>query len=98
MKKIDISFIDNSNIEIRDLWKDGIHLLESGKAKLAENFMYFLNNSHWLSPHDHTRGNIEHKHSQLLKTKNCESISNKAFLTQILQMKPTMRITIKKLE
>ena len=39
-------YIDNSNIEIRDLWKDGIHLLESGKAKLAENFMYFLNNSH----------------------------------------------------
>ena len=31
-------FIDNSNIEIRDLWKDGIHLLESCKTKLAENF------------------------------------------------------------
>ena len=39
-------FIDNSNIEIRDLWKDGIHLLESGKTKLAENFIYFLNNFH----------------------------------------------------
>ena len=39
-------FIDNSNIEIRDLWKDGIHLLESGKTKLAENFIYFLNNSY----------------------------------------------------
>ena len=39
-------FIDNSNIEIRDLWKDCIHLLESGKAKLAENPIYFLNNSY----------------------------------------------------
>ena len=39
-------FIDNSNIEIRDLWKDGIHLIESGKTKLAENFIYFLNNSY----------------------------------------------------
>ena len=39
-------FIDNSNIEIRDLWKDGIHLLESGKTKLAENFIYFFNNSY----------------------------------------------------
>ena len=39
-------FIDNSNIEITDLWKDGIHLLESGKTKLAENFIYFLNNSY----------------------------------------------------
>ena len=39
-------FIDNSNIEITDLWKDGIHLLESGKTKLAENFIYiYLNNS-----------------------------------------------------
>ena len=25
-------FIDNSNIEISDLWKDGIQLLESGKT------------------------------------------------------------------
>ena len=39
-------FIYNSSIEIRDLWKDGIHLLESGKTKLAENFIYFLNNSY----------------------------------------------------
>ena len=40
-------FIDNSNIEITDLWKDGIHLLESGKTELAENFIYiFLNNSY----------------------------------------------------
>ena len=39
-------FIDNSNIEIRYLWKDGIHLLESGKTKLAQNFIYFLNNSY----------------------------------------------------
>ena len=39
-------FIDNSTIEIRDLWKDGVYLLESGKTKLAENFIYFLNNSY----------------------------------------------------
>ena len=37
---------DNSNTEITDLWKDGIHLLKSGKTKLAENFTYFLNNSY----------------------------------------------------
>ena len=28
----------------------------------------------------HTHGNIEHTHSQLLNTKNCESISNKPIL------------------
>ena len=39
-------FIDNSNIEIGDLWKYGIHLLESGKTQLAENFICFLNNSY----------------------------------------------------
>ena len=39
-------FIDSNNIEIKDLWNDGIHLLESGKTKLAENFTYFLNNSY----------------------------------------------------
>ena len=37
-----ILFIDNSNFEIRDLWKYGIHLLESGKTKLGENFIYFF--------------------------------------------------------
>ena len=42
-----------------------MYLLESGKTKLAENFICFLNNSYWLSPHDyileaHTHGNIEH--------------------------------------
>ena len=42
-------FTDNSNIEIRDLRKDGIHVSESGKTKIADNFIYFLNNSHWLS-------------------------------------------------
>ena len=78
-------FIDNSNIEIRDLWKDGIRLLELGKPKFAENFLYFLNNSYWLSPQDyfleaHIHGNIEHTHSQLLNTKNCELISNKNIL------------------
>ena len=35
------SFVDNSNFEIRDLY-----LLESGKAKLAENFIYFFKNSY----------------------------------------------------
>ena len=40
------TFLGNSNIEIRDLWKDGIHLLESGKTKLAKKFIYFLNNSY----------------------------------------------------
>ena len=71
-------FIDNSNTEIRDLWKDGIHLLESGKTKLDDNFMYFLSNSHWLSPHDYF---LEaHTHSKLWNTKNCESISNKSIL------------------
>ena len=71
-------FIDNSNTEIRDLWKDGIHLLESGKTKLDDNFMYFSSNSHWLSPHDYF---LEaHTHSKLWNTKNCESISNKSIL------------------
>ena len=28
-------FIDNRNINIDDLWEDGLHLIEQGKAKLA---------------------------------------------------------------
>ena len=37
-------FIENKNIELGDLWKDGLHLLEIGKVKLANNFIQFLNN------------------------------------------------------
>ena len=34
-------FIDNSIIEIRGFWKNGMQLLESGKTKSAEDFIYF---------------------------------------------------------
>ena len=86
--------VDNSNIVIRDLSKDGIHLLQSGRIKLAEN-SYWLesgktklaDNFYWLSPYDyyleaHTHGNIEHTYSQLLNTKNCEWISSKSILNK----------------
>ena len=39
-------FIDNRNINIGDLWEDGSHLIEQGKAKLAQNFIHFLNSSY----------------------------------------------------
>ena len=32
--------IDNSNIEIRGLWKNVIHLTELDKIKLSQNFIY----------------------------------------------------------
>ena len=71
-------FTDNSNIEIRDLLKDGIHLLESGKTKLAEIFIFFkhflLTISLQLFLNAHTQGNIEHTYSQF------EPISTKSIL------------------
>ena len=59
-----------------------------------ENGYYFIVNSnieirdlskYGISPYDdfleaHAHGNIEHTYSQLLKTKNCESISTKSIL------------------
>ena len=39
-------FIDYRNINIDDLWEDGLHLIEQGKAKLAQNFIHFLNSSY----------------------------------------------------
>ena len=41
-KEMNIFFIENSSIKTIGLWKDGMNLLES--AKLAQNFVYFLNN------------------------------------------------------
>ena len=38
-------FIDNLNINIDDFREDDLHLIEQGKAKLARNFIHFLNSS-----------------------------------------------------
>ena len=37
-------FIDNSALTERDLWKDGVHIFESGKCLVANNFICHLNN------------------------------------------------------
>lgn len=37
------TFIDNGNISSSDLWDDGLHLAESGKAILANNFIFHVN-------------------------------------------------------
>ena len=36
-------FIDNSAVTEKDLWKDGVHLVESGKCIVANNFINHLN-------------------------------------------------------
>ena len=77
-------FIINSNIETRGLWEDDTHPLESGKTKLAQNFIWFLNNFCWLSSYNSflevlTQMKIKPTNSKLSIAKNCELISTKAF-------------------
>ena len=43
-EKINIIYIDNKNIFGIHIFKDGLHLLESGKQILAKNFIFNLNN------------------------------------------------------
>ena len=40
--KLGICYIDNINIRMKHLWKDGLHLVESGKVILANNFLSYL--------------------------------------------------------
>ena len=40
--KLGICYVDNRNIRREHLWKDGLHLLESGKVILANNFLSYL--------------------------------------------------------
>ena len=37
--KLGICYVDNRNIRMKHLWKDGLHLVESGKVILANNFL-----------------------------------------------------------
>ena len=40
-----IIYIDNRNIRSDSLYKDGLHLIDKGKAFLADNFIVYLNNT-----------------------------------------------------
>ena len=42
-------FIDNNNITTERLWKDGLHLTNSGKGIIINNFVQSLNSSHFLT-------------------------------------------------
>ena len=43
------NFIKNSNILPVNLWQDSLHLSNSGKGKLLNNFLVFLNKNYFLS-------------------------------------------------
>ena len=45
-------FVDNSKISVDNLFKDKLHLLDSGKTILANNFIYCINN-YLLLTHTH---------------------------------------------
>ena len=44
-----LNFIENSNILPDNLWQDGLHLNNSGKVKLLNNFLVSLNKDYFLS-------------------------------------------------
>ena len=48
-------FVDNSKISIDDLFKNKLHLLDSGKTILVNNFIYCVNDyfllTHTYHPH-----------------------------------------------
>ena len=41
--KYGFCFIDNGTVSEKDLWKDGIHLTESGRVIVANNLINYLN-------------------------------------------------------
>ena len=41
-------FINNNNITTEKFWKDGLHLTNSGKVIIINNFVQPLNSSHFL--------------------------------------------------
>ena len=49
--KYGFCFINKGAFSKKDLWKDGIHLTESGRVIVANNFTNYLNN--FLRPVNH---------------------------------------------
>ena len=52
-RKNSFIYIDNRNIRRDSLYKDGLHLIDKGKAFLADNFIVYLNNNTFLETHTH---------------------------------------------
>ena len=44
------SFIDHSNVSSENLWQDGLHLNNSGKGVLLNNYVVTLSYSYFLDP------------------------------------------------
>ena len=44
------SFTDNSNVSSENLWQDGLHLNNSGKGVLLNNYVVTPNDSYFLGP------------------------------------------------
>ena len=43
-------FINNSNVSSENLWQDGLHLSNSGKGVLPNNYVVTLNYDYFLGP------------------------------------------------
>ena len=52
-RKNSFIYIDNRNIRSDSLYKDGLHLIDKGKAFLADNSIAYLNNNIFLETHTH---------------------------------------------
>ena len=95
----------NNSIETRDLWENCVHVLKSGKTKLAENCIYFLNNCYWLSPCDnflktHTEKYwtyilwiIKRKEPQsILNTNKSNEVNNENIVLKILKLNNSEKV------
>ena len=52
-RKNSFIYVGNRNIRSDSLYKDGLHLIDKGKAFLADNFTVYLNNNTFLETHTH---------------------------------------------
>ena len=49
--KLGICYVDNRNIRMKHLWKDGLHLVESGQFILANHFLSYLSKCFLICTH-----------------------------------------------
>ena len=52
-RKNSFIYIGNRNIRSDSLYKDGLHLIDTGRAFLTDNFIVYLNNNTFLETHTH---------------------------------------------
>ena len=92
----DYHFVNNSNITTEKIWKDGLHLRNSGEGIIINNFVQFLNSSHFFNKTTESSDPVLVFERENVLDKSNESLSSVFSISVIvnLNLNPVVQIRV----